>query len=149
MIKQTTPEDVMEMHSSVRDEDEREVRSLTGLSILEALTIGLVHSEDCITGFSPEGDRVLIAGVVRGDPASVWMLSTPAISSCKREIVTEGRAWVEEMTAKYGEIANVVSADNSVHIGLLRFMGFEFGDPIDNYGTDMIRVLPFKRNDNV
>jgi hypothetical protein len=28
-------------------------------------------------------------------------------------------------------------------------MGFEFGDPIDNYGTDMIRVLPFKRNDNV
>lgn len=146
MFRPTITEDVMQMAPNVRAEDEGEVRSVTGLSAFQALTIGLFHSSDCVTGVGAEGELVCIAGVVpTGTAGSVWMISTPDISRYKREVVVEGRQWIAEMTEKHGTLQNVVDATNRIHRVLIKHMGFEFSDPIENYGVGKITVVPFKR----
>jgi len=146
MFRPTIAEDVTSMAPIVREEDVREVRSITGLSIEEALTIGFFSSSDCVTGFGKTGEIALIAGVVpviKG--ASVWMISTKAIIGNARLIVTEGNRWITEMVAKHGLLHNVVDARNTIHQRLIKHMGFTFQTPKINYGVGQIPVIPFIR----
>lgn len=151
MIRKTKPQDVAHVAAYLRPEDEQEVRSLTGLSPLQALTIGAIHSPDCITGFTPEGEPAVIAGVVpMGDgTGSVWMLCTPAIKGNVRELVATARLWVAAMLHKYGTLTNVVDARNTVHLRFVSHLGFELGAPIAEYGPGRVSVLPITRGTDV
>lgn len=146
MLRNTTIQDVMEMAPKVRPEDEAEVAAIAGLSPLEALTVGLFHSKSCVTGLSKTGEIALIAGVVPlPQGASVWMIATPAIQGNAREVLREGRKWLDNMCHHYGVLRNVVDARNSVHLNLLKHMGFSFGEPKPNHGAGKILVIPFTR----
>jgi len=146
MIRKTEPNDILELANTMRVEDQREVQSMAGLSPLEALSLGYMQSTDCITGVGKQGTVSLVAGVVStGSYGAVWMLSAPDIKTNARELATTGRAWITAMTMKHGRLENVVDARNKLHIRLIKFMGFDLGDPISNYGVDKIRVIPFKR----
>lgn len=151
MIKNTRPMDVIHVAKKMREEDVEEVRSLAGLSPLEALTIGHFHSTDCITGFTPEGEPCLIAGVVptgegRG---SIWMLCTPDIKASVRELVTTGKLWVNAMLYKHGCLQNVVDERNTAHLRFVRHLGFSLGAPIENYGPGCVSVIPITRGTDV
>ncbi|MCG7628392.1 hypothetical protein MHM88_11290 [Epibacterium sp. MM17-32] len=149
MFRPTIPEDIMKFAPTVREADKREVQSISGLSVLEALSVGLFHSSDCMTGIGKSGGIVTIAGVVRhGDRGAVWMISSPEISKNKRELLTEGHKWLGAMQRKYGDLTNVVDARNTLHQRLIRHLGFELGDQIENYGVEQIPVIPFKRKQN-
>lgn len=147
MIRPSTYEDVYALAETMREDDKREARSLAGCSPFEALSIGLMNSTDCITAETPDGDVVMMAGVVGnpGDTGLIWMLSSDLIANYRRDLVKLGKQWIEDMTAKYGALANVVDARNEVHVSLIRFFGFTFGDPIDNSGVEGVRVIPFER----
>lgn len=150
MIRQSVPADALEFAPMVREEDEREVRSISGLSPVEALAQGILHSEDCITAYGKRGSITLMAGVVPAiDGGAVWMLSAPDIKENARGLLESGPPWIEAMTRKYGTLSNVVDDRNTVHKRLIEYMGFAFEAPIDNYGVEMIRVSPFKRTANV
>lgn len=145
-LRETVPQDILEFAPNMREADKQEVRSLSGLDPLAVLSTGLFHSKPCMTGVDEQGEIVLICGVVpNGGVGSIWMLSTDAITQNKRELIREGRRWVDEQSALYRVLTNVVDERNVVHQRLIKHMGFKFGDPINNVGVEGIRVLPFER----
>ena len=139
----------MFLAANVREEDAAEVQSVAGLTPLEALTIGLFHSKDCVTGLGRTGDPVLIAGVVKtGQPqrhGSIWMLSTPEIRHNLRAILTEGKSWVGNMADKYGDLSNVSAVENTGHHRIIQALGFTLEPPITDYGPRNATVVPFHR----
>ncbi len=141
MIRPTTPNDLLELRATVRPEDAKEVLELSGLSVFEALSYGYMAADEIFTG-EQDGRVVCIFGVVG---TSVWLLSSPQIASAKRQLITEGRKWLDEMVAKYGPLSNVITADNEVHIRLAKHLGFKLGQPIT---TGPLRVLavPIERD---
>ena len=148
MIRPATHDDVIHVAENIRDEDKQEVEALTGLSPLEALSLGLVHSDVCMAGVNRLGVAVAILGVskVEGDERGwVWMLSTPDIVSEARAVIREGKAWLDGLDGLYPVLTNYVTESNDVHVNLIKHMGFTFGDPIDNYGVGKVRVIPFER----
>lgn len=120
---------------------------MSGLPIEETLAIGMMHSDQCMTGIGKSGSITTMFGVVR--PGVIWLISAPDIKDNARELIEVGRPWLDAMTDKYGELFNVVDERNDVHIRLIRHLGFTFGAPIENQGAGNIRVLPFKRTANV
>lgn len=152
MIRPATSQDVVELVKHLREDDRQEIEALSGLDPLASISMGLFHSDPCIAGVGAEGELVLLCGVVPVVPnkvGSVWMLSTDAITANARELIVEGRKWLDEQNARYPVLTNVVTESNDVHVRLIKHMGFEFKEPIDNYGAGKVRVIPFERKRNV
>lgn len=148
MIRPATASDILEFAPQMREADKREIEDITGLDPLAALSIGLFQSDPCVVGINPEGEVVGIFGVVPLVPnkiGNVWFLSSPAVERSARHVLREGRAWLDEQSARYPVLTNVVSESNDVHQRLIKHMGFQFLMPIDNYGAGRIRVIPFER----
>lgn len=146
-IRTSVAQDILEFAPTMRKADVEEVRSIAGLDPLEALSVGLFTSKPCMTGVDEDGEIVMLFGIVPGSDniGYVWMLSTDAIAQNKRELIREGKRWLDEQSALYRVLTNVVDKRNVVHQRLIKHMGFQFGDPIDNYGVERISVLPFER----
>lgn len=147
MIRKATPQDVLDFAPNMRDADKQEVEALTGLDPLACLMLGLMHSDPCMAGVSNEGEIVMIFGINQLDPGvgAIWMLSSNAIKDHARELVREGKRWLDEQHALYPVLTNVVDERNDVHRRLIKHMGFSFGEPINNYGVAGVRVIPFER----
>lgn len=147
MIRTATPADVMHVADNIRTDDEKEVRALSGLSPLESMTMGIIHSSHAVTGVGRSGSPILIAGVIRRNTqeGSIWMLSTPEIRANARIFTQEASEWLESLKDDYQQLRNVVLEENRLHVRLLEWLGFKFGAPIENYGVGKVRVLPFKR----
>lgn len=144
--------DIMDVAQRMREADKQEVEALTGLDPLAVLSLGLLHSSPCITCVASDGEIVGIAGVapvVRNKVGSIWFLSTDAVEQHALQLVREGREWLDELNALYPVLANVVTESNDVHIRLIKHLGFEFKEPIDNYGAAKVRVIPFERHKHV
>ena len=148
MIRKATASDILELAKNLREADVEEVRAITGLDPLEALSIGLMQSDSCVVGVSTSGNTVGVFGVVSVIPnkvGNVWFLSTHEVEREARGVLTEGRVWLDEQNALYPVLTNVVSESNDVHRRLIKHLGFEFLEPINNYGAGGIRVIPFER----
>lgn len=147
MIRPSVGDDVYEIAEQMRDADKAEVELLAGQSPLEALAVGYVNSAECITGIGKGGELVCMAGVVKTDVkgyAAVWMLSTSAVERNKKALLRDGKKWLARMRKQYGTLANVVTADNSTHVGLIKHLGFTFGSTIQKAGVHKVPALPFK-----
>lgn len=148
MIRTATPEDVMAFAPTMREEDIEEVRATVGLGPVEALSIGYFQSDEAKVAINRYDEVVGIIGVVpliKGELGSVWFLSSDAVTRGVKTMVLEAREWLDEQNRKYRVLANVVADSNTTHKRLLKHLGFEFKEPIDNYGAGKIRVIPFER----
>ena len=148
MIRKANASDIMKLAENMREADKQEVEALTGLDPLAALSLGLFHSDVCWAGYGDDGEIVGIWGITPVVPnavGSVWLLSTDAIKGYGRELIRDGSKWLDEQNALYPVLTNVVTESNDVHIRLIKHLGFEFKEPIDNYGAAGVRVLPFER----
>ena len=149
MIRRATPSDVMDFIPNIREEDAEEVRAITGLDPLAAVSIGFFQSDECVVGVNPDGELVGLFGVVPIVPnevGSVWFLSTPAIEHSARHVLREGRAWLDEQNALYPVLKNYVAESNEVHLRLTKHLGFKHLEPIENIGADSIRAIPIVRH---
>lgn len=147
MIRKATPQDVVELAEKMREEDIEEVRAVAGLGPLEAVSVGFMQSDVCLRLDTAEGELLGIVGIVKMPDASgnIWFLSTPAIEDGFRPIFRWALEWLDEQLALYPVLSNVVAESNVVHRRLLKHLGFQFLEPIDNYGVEGIRVIPFER----
>lgn len=147
MIRPSVPTDAIALAPRLRGADVREIASLSGSDPLAALTMGYMHSQPCITGMDSSGKVIAMGGVVpfADDPTSgaVWFLSSEEIKDNVREYVTEARAWLQKQLKRYRVLTNIVTEDNTLHRRLIKFMGFTFSEPVNNYGAGMVRVIPF------
>lgn len=145
MIRVSIAGDVSDLAPRLREEDKREIEVLTGLSPLEALSVGLFQSDVCITAVKG-GKVIAMAGVapVNKRTGSVWLLTSPEIVDHKRELVVFGRKWLDEQHKLHRDLSNYVTASNELHIRLIRHLGFTFGEPFVLPGSGE-KIIPFIR----
>ena len=120
-IHPATEEAAKEVASNLLPDDRREVEEGHGIDPLESLLFA-VHSHSCVWFEVPNGKTAGMAGV--GPEGEIWMLCTPAIHEYPITFAREAKRFVESRTEPL--LWNIVDRRNTVHLKLLRFLGFKF-----------------------
>ena len=120
-IHPLTREAAFEVASNLLPEDHREVEEGHGHDpkVILPLTYDM---GDSVYFRVPNGELAGIAGV-HGE-GQIWMLCTPAILKYPMTFAREAKRYVESRQEKL--LWNIVDKRNTVHIKLLRFLGFKF-----------------------
>ena len=127
------------MASNLRQEDLRE--AVEGHGIQPTIDIPL----GSLRGFSvhftvPDGRIAGLAGIE--DDGRVWMLCTPAILDFPLTFAREAKRFIESRTERV--LWNYVDKRNTVHIKLLKFLGFTFLEEVP-FGPNQLTFIRFER----
>ena len=88
----------------------------------------------------PNGKTAGMAGV--GPTGEVWMLCTPAIHEYPITFAREAKRWLEQRNEKL--LWNIVDSRNTVHLKLLKFLGFKFLRKFE-HGPNNVQFIEFCR----
>ena len=138
-IHKITLEAAKEVASNLRLEDRREVEEGHGMDSTEAL-LDAVQKPSCVYFTVPNGKTAGMAGVDPG--GQIWMLCTPAIQEYPITFAREARRFVERQQDKL--LWNVVDKRNTVHLKLLKFLGFKFLREVE-FGPNKLSFIEFCR----
>ena len=132
------PADVAELWSSSRSSPH--VAMLRGLERTVEPFVGLHDGKPvCMFGASPFS--------IMGGMGSAWMIGSAALDrkSVQKDLLRLSVPVVDYMQAQFPALLyNFVDARNTAAIRWLRWLGFQFSDPIP-YGVDGLPFLPFYR----
>ena len=120
-IHPITVEAALEVASNLRPDDRREVEEGWGRDPIEHLPKAAL-SGDGVWFEVPNGKTAGLAGVDQG--GIIWMVCTPAIHEYPITFAREAKRFVESRTEPL--LWNVVDKRNTVHLKLLKFLGFKF-----------------------
>jgi len=138
-IHPITLEAAKEVASNLRPEDRREVEEGYGVNATEAL-LEAVQKPSCVYFTVPNGKTAGMAGVDPG--GQIWMLCTPAILEYPITFAREAKRYVERQPDKL--LWNVVDKRNTVHLKLLKFLGFKFLRELE-FGPNKLSFIEFCR----
>jgi hypothetical protein len=128
-IKPCTLEAAYEVASNLRPDDLREC--VEGHGVEPTIHIVLSsQSGHCVSFTVPNGETAGVAGI---DDGLIWMLCTPAIEKYPLTFAREAKRFIDGRPEPL--LYNVVDKRNTVHLKLLKFLGFKF-----------IREFPFGPN---
>ena len=138
-IHPLTREAAFEVASNLLPEDRREVEEGHGHDpkVILPLTYDM---GDSVYFRVPNGELAGIAGV-HGE-GQIWMLCTPAILKYPMTFAREAKRYVESRQEKL--LWNIVDKRNTVHIKLLRFLGFKFLREL-KHGPNQLTFIEFCR----
>ena len=138
-IHPITEEAALGVASNLLPDDYREVAEGYGHDPMEAIPqcskIG-----DTIYFTVPDGQLAGVAGVQ--PDGRIWMLCTPAILKYPKTFAREARRFVESREEKL--LWNIVDKRNTVHMKLLRFLGFKFLREL-KHGPNNLSFIEFCR----
>ena len=138
-IHPITEEAALGVASNLLPDDYREVAEGHGHDPMEAIPqcskIG-----DTIYFTVPDGQLAGVAGVQ--PDGRIWMLCTPAILKYPMTFAREARRFVESREEKL--LWNIVDKRNTVHMKLLRFLGFKFLREL-KHGPNNLSFIEFCR----
>ena len=126
-----------EVVSNLRPEDRREVEEGHGIDVVDVL-VQAVKKPSCVYFTVPNGKTAGMAGVDPG--GQIWMLCTPAIHDYPITFAREARRYVERQPDKL--LWNVVDKRNTVHLKLLKFLGFKFLREV-KFGPNKLSFIEF------
>ena len=132
-------EAALRVASNLRTEDYKELVEGHGLDPMEHLTLA-VHRGFGVWFEVPNGKTAGMAGV--GPDGAIWMLCTPAIHDYPVTFAREAKRFVESRTEPL--LWNIVDKRNTVHLKLLKFLGFKFLREI-KYGPNQLSFIEFCR----
>ena len=138
-IHPITVEAALEVASNLRPDDRREVEEGWGLDPIKHLPEAALNG----TGVwfeVPNGKTAGLAGVDQG--GIIWMVCTPAIHEYPITFAREAKRFVESRTEPL--LWNVVDKRNTVHLKLLKFLGFKFLREI-SHGPNNLSFIEFCR----
>ena len=127
------------MASNLRQEDLREVVEGHGLQPTVAIPLASL-SGFCVYFTVPDGRIAGLAGIE--DDGKVWMLTTPAILDFPVTFARESKRFIESRTESV--LWNYVDKRNTVHIKLLKFLGFNFLEEVP-FGPNQLPFIRFER----
>ena len=137
-IHPITLEAAYEVASNLRPEDRRECEE--GHGIVPTIHIPLSSLDGfCVSFNVPNGRIAGLAGIQQG--GKIWMLTTPAIHDYPVHFAREAKRFIDGRPEPY--LWNYVDKRNTVHIKLLKFLGFTFHEEV----TLGPNNLPFIRFD--
>ncbi len=138
-VRPITLEAALEVASDLRPEDRREIEEGHGIDATEAL-VDAVQKPSCVYFVVPNGKTAGMAGVDPG--GQIWMLCTSAIHDYPLTFAREAKRYVESRKEKL--LWNVVDKRNTVHLKLLKFLGFKFLREIE-FGPNKLSFIEFCR----
>jgi len=138
-IHPATIEAAIEVASNLRPEDRREVEEGHGLDPMVELPLA-VHRGSCVWFEVPNGKTAGMAGV--GPKGEVWMLCTPAIHEYPITFAREAKRFIESRQEDL--LWNIVDERNTVHLKLLKFLGFKFLKK-KSHGPNKLTFIEFCR----
>ena len=110
-----------EVASNLRPEDLSEC--VEGWGINPLIEVPLASQRGfCVSFTVPNGETAGVAGIMDG--GQVWMLCTPAIHKYPITFAREAKRFIDSRPEKI--LYNVVDKRNTVHLKLLKFLGFKF-----------------------
>jgi hypothetical protein len=128
----------MEVASNLRPDDRREVEEGHGVDPFTMIT-SKAQEGSCVYFNVPNGKTAGMAGV---DPGGlIWMLTTKAIEEYPVTFARESKRYVERQK---GLLWNIVDERNTVHLKLLKFLGFKFLRKI-SHGPNQLSFIEFCR----
>ena len=134
-----TVEAALEVASNLRPDDRREIEEGRGLD-------PIIHLPEAARKGSgvwfevPNGKTAGLAGVDAG--GIIWMICTPAIHEYPITFAREAKRFVESRTEPL--LWNIVDKRNTVHLKLLKFLGFKFLREI-KHGPNQLSFIEFCR----
>lgn len=147
-IRKSTFDDIKTLQDNLRKEDIEELK-LRNKTPVKALTEGYYFSEQCYTGlyknkpiamfgagrrfFSRDGKRI----------ASIWFLGTDELNLYKIEFLKKALYYMNIFKKDFDVLENVTDVKNTKYIKWLKWLGFDFGEPFDVSGGQLI---PFSLN---
>ena len=137
-----TEEAAAEVASNLRPDDLREVVEGHGLDpMVELLRVARIGSAVYFT--VPDGKTAGLAGVGKG--GVIWMLCTPEIERYPIRFAREAKRYVDNREEPL--LWNIVDCRNTVHLKLLKFLGFKFLRKVKNgpYQLDFIEFCRVRR----
>ena len=132
-------EAALRVASNLRTEDYKELVEGQGLDPMEHLTLA-VHRGFGVWFEVPNGKTAGMAGV--GPDGAIWMLCTPAIHDYPITFAREAKRFVESRTEPL--LWNIVDKRNTVHLKLLKFLGFKFLREF-KHGPNQLTFIEFCR----
>ena len=141
-IHPITTEAAIEVASNLRSDDFREVTEGHGLDPITFLPF--VAQEGSAVYFTvPDGKTAGLAGV--GDGGAIWMLCTPEIERYPITFAREAKRYVDSCQERL--LWNIVDCRNTVHLKLLKFLGFKFLRKVRNgpYNLEFIEFCRVRR----
>lgn len=116
------------LEDGLRDQDLAELEAL-GRNPEVSLREAVAASGLLVFTIHVDGRPAGIFGAMPTDVPDLgiaWMLGTPRLLLIRRDLVTEGRRWVEFLNNVYPALTNYIDERNSVSWSWLERMGFEF-----------------------
>ena len=138
-IHPITVEAAIEVALNLRSDDRREVEEGWGVDPSKWL-LSKAQEGSCIYFSSPSGKAAGMAGVDKG--GIIWMLCTDVIFENRSLFVRQAKRFVESRTEPL--LWNIVDKRNSVHLKLLKFLGFKFLREL-KHGPNQLTFIEFCR----
>ena len=137
-IHPITLEVAYQVASNLRPEDRRECEE--GHGLVPTIHVPLHSLEGFCRYFTvPNGET---AGIVGITDDKIWMLCTPAIHQYPLTFAREAKRFIDSRTEPY--LWNVVDKRNTVHIKLLKFLGFNFHEEL-LFGPNKLPFIRFSK----
>ena len=138
-IHPITYEAALEVATNLRSDDLREVVEGHGLNPM--ILLPLAAEEGSAVYFTvPDGKTAGLAGV--GDDGTIWMLCTPEIERYPITFAREAKRFVDSREEPL--LWNIVDCRNTVHLKLLKFLGFKFLRKV-THGPNNLQFIEFCR----
>jgi hypothetical protein len=128
-----------EVASNLRPDDRRELVEGHGLQPTVALPLAALEGS-CVSFVVPDGRIAGLAGVTKEN--AVWMLCTPAIETFPHTFAREAKRFIDSRNEPL--LWNIVDKRNTVHLKLLKFLGFKFLREL-TYGPNNLTFIEFCR----
>ena len=132
-------EAALDVASNLRPEDRREVEEGHGTDPLGYL-INEARIGTCVYFTMPNGKTAGMAGIE--DDGMIWMLCTTVIHDYPLTFAREAKRFIDSRQEKL--LWNIVDERNTVHLKLLKFLGFKFLRRI-KYGPNKLSFIEFAR----
>jgi len=133
-----TLEAAYEVASNLLPDDLRECEE--GYGIQPTIHIPIASQRGFCCYFTvPNGETAGIVGIIDD---KIWMLCTPAIHQYPLAFAREAKHFIDSRTEPY--LWNVVDKRNTVHIKLLKFLGFNFHEEL-LFGPNNLTFIRFSK----
>lgn len=125
-VRPATIKDLSDM-LPMREMDAYEI-TVTGRDPIKALYESFEASRPHVFAIVVDGEPCGIFGAAQGPSMHVgipWMLGNDRLVKIPRDLIVQGRAWVDYLNRMYPHLENFVHVDNRVSIRWLTVLGFE------------------------
>jgi len=118
----------------------------------EALIIGMVSSDSCVTLLYND-IPVVIFGILSvtllGNVGRPWLLGTTDAPKHRRAFAQLPKYYLDSMLEMYPVLENYVHVKNRVSVRWLKYLGFQFDEPVTLPNGEQFIRFWMKRGDNV